>query len=102
MGPTRAARVVRLMRRWGLTYRTAVRVQHLLESHAGLKITSGRRGVAHNKAVGGARNSRHLRGTAVDLVGPASGLSDARAHARRSAAVEVLDEGDHTHLAWLD
>lgn len=33
-----------------------------------IRITSGRRCVAHNAAVGGAKNSQHLLGAAADLV----------------------------------
>lgn len=95
-----AERVVYLMRRWGLTYATAVEVNQILTVMPALRITSGRRGRVHNRVVGGKPNSRHLKGTAVDLVGPKPYLAAARHHAWLTAAVEILDEGDHTHLAW--
>lgn len=101
MKVTGAVRVVALMRRWGITYRTAVEVNQILTVYPAIRVTSGRRGVAHNRAVGGVPNSLHLKGFAVDLVGPAHDLEAARVHARRTGAAEVLDEGDHTHLAWV-
>ena len=67
------------------------------------RVTSTRRSVARNRAVGGARNSFHLRGRAIDVV-PRAGVrhSDIEA-ALRSAGfnlLESLDEGDHSHFAF--
>lgn len=41
-----------------------------IRAHFGVpvSVTSGRRCVAHNEAVGGARNSQHVLGTAADIV----------------------------------
>lgn len=94
------ARVRALMKRWGITRRVALEVNHLLTLYPSLQVTSGRRGIAHNRAVGGSPTSHHLYGRAVDLVGAGRDLARARNHARDTGAVEVLDEGDHTHLAW--
>lgn len=85
---------------WGLRPRVRGAVTQLLRHHDEVKITSGRRNWAHNRAVGGARTSRHLTGHAVDIVGPAHVLDHLRERARAYGAIEVLDEGDHTHLGW--
>lgn len=95
-----AERVAFLRRRWGLTHVVAAEVQHLLWLYPSLRITSGYRGPKHNAAVGGAPRSFHLLRRAVDLTGRQDELLAARRHARRTRAVEVIDEGDHTHLAW--
>lgn len=92
--------VLGLMLRWGVSRRVALEVNHLLNLYPDLYVTSGRRTVARNRLVGGSPTSWHLKGRAVDLVGSARSLSIARAHARATGAVEVLDESDHTHVAW--
>lgn len=67
------------------------------------RVTSTRRSVAHNRAVGGAPNSYHLRGRAIDIV-PRRGVrhADIEAALRRAGfhLVESLDEGDHSHFAF--
>ena len=66
------------------------------------KITSGKRTAEGNARVGGARNSYRLRGDAVDFV-PAEGqtMGQLYAQARRyfPGATEILNEGDHVHVA---
>lgn len=45
-----------------------VLVQHLRDIYGAIRINSWYRSKAHNQAVGGSRNSRHLYGMAVDVV----------------------------------
>ena len=79
----------------------------LLAASPGLRPTSGRRSPERNRAVGGSEGSFHLRGRAIDLTGSrlaiAAGLRTAKAqrvtHAC-SGPEEVIDEGDHLHIAW--
>lgn len=65
-------------------------------------MTSGRRTPAGNAAVGGKPGSYHLRGDAADFV-PRGGQSMAGlfAAARKhfGNATEILNEGDHVHVA---
>jgi len=67
------------------------------------RVTSTIRSIAHNRAVGGVRNSWHLSGRAVDIA-RRPGVTHAQiAAAFRSAGyylVESLDEGDHSHFAF--
>ena len=67
------------------------------------RVTSTIRSVAHNRAVGGVRNSWHLSGRAIDIA-RRPGVTHAQiAAAFRNAGyylVESLDEGDHSHFAF--
>ncbi|MEO6581434.1 MAG: D-Ala-D-Ala carboxypeptidase family metallohydrolase [Sphingomicrobium sp.] len=67
------------------------------------RVTSTIRSVAHNRSVGGVRNSWHLSGRAVDIA-RRRGVSHAQiAAAFRNAGyrlIESLDEGDHSHFAF--
>lgn len=66
-------------------------------------VTSTYRSPARNRRVGGARNSYHLRGRAIDIARK-RGVSHAQIAAAYRAAgyrlVESLDEGDHSHFAF--
>ncbi len=69
----------------------------------GSRVTSGFRTPEHNARVGGAANSWHTRGGAIDLVPPpGTSLADFRAQleARGLPVTELLDEGDHFHWAY--
>lgn len=68
--------------------------------HSGFTVTSGLRTAARNKQVGGAKNSRHLMGVAVDIVGPKTLLDHLQRTASSHGAVEVLRESDHLHVGW--
>lgn len=67
------------------------------------RVTSLKRSPDHNRRVGGASNSWHLHGRAVDVV-RSSGVSHASLAAslrqRGYHLLESLDEGDHSHFAF--
>lgn len=66
-------------------------------------VTSVRRSREHNRAVGGAENSFHLFGRAVDIARHAGVRHSEVETAYRKAGyilVESLDEGDHSHFAF--
>lgn len=93
--------------RWELTPHAALHLVCLLAAHPGLVVTSGRRSPERNRAVGGVEGSWHLQGRAVDLGGSRADIAAARqtAEAQRVTASctgpeELLDEGDHLHVAW--
>lgn len=99
--------VSELQGRWGLTAHAALHLACLLAAHPGLAVTSGRRSAERNRAVGGVPRSFHLKGRAVDLTGSRVTLAVAKrtALAQRVSAgctgpEEVIDEGDHLHVAW--
>ncbi len=96
----------------GLDRHTRAHVLLLLGEHPGLTLTSGRRSRVGNLRVGGAPNSWHLRGRAVDVVAPLATLQAAaltawqqRLSGKCTGPEEVLLEksgrpGQHLHLAW--
>lgn len=72
---------------------------------AGARITSARRSPEENARVRGAKNSYHLRGQAFDIVPPPGmSMSELADQLRRTGVdfAELIDEGDHVHIAWND
>lgn len=81
-------------------------VQSIVEQvqAAGGQITSAMRSPEKNAAVGGAKNSYHLKGKAYDIV-PPEGMSMDELAAQFQGVpgvAEVINEGDHVHVAWND
>lgn len=76
----------------------------------GLKVSSSTRTPQRNRAVGGASRSYHLpteqgEGRALDVVGDPAKRREFQSHVKTlygDRVREVLDEGDHTHVAWDD
>ena len=67
------------------------------------RVTSTYRSPAHNRRVGGVRNSFHLRGRAIDIARRPGVTHSQIAAAFRNAGyqlLESLDEGDHSHFAF--
>lgn len=102
------SRATDLGNRWGLSPHAASHLAALEAVVGELQVTSGRRSPERNKAVGGVEDSLHLVGRAVDVV-PSNGLQAfavmlhapaQRITARCTGPEEVIDEGDHIHLAW--
>lgn len=101
-----------LKSRWGLTDHAALHLVCLLAAVPGLTVSSGRRSAAHNADVGGVKDSRHLDGRAVDLVGARPTLNSALTVVREqhvSARCTGPDEAfiefagtprEHLHVAW--
>lgn len=73
------------------------------QAAGGARISSGYRDPKRNRAAGGVANSYHTRGQALDLV-PQNGETMAQLEARlRQSGLplrELLNEGDHVHVAW--
>lgn len=93
--------------RWGFDAHTRLHVRTLMGSVPGLTITSGRRSPVRNRAVGGVKNSFHLRGRAADFVGSPPTLARAarvakiqRVSPHCTGPEEVIQESDHLHIAW--
>lgn len=78
------------------------------QAFPGSIVTSGRRSVEHNAEVGGAANSWHTKGGAIDIDPRKAGMTTAELKARIAAyakanglpVVELIDEGDHVHWAF--
>ncbi len=95
-----------------LTPHTRAHAEQLLSLHPLLQVSSGRRTPLRNRQVGGSPNSWHLKGRAVDIVGPLFDLQKASAEAWAlrlgngcTGPEEVLLEdsgqvGQHLHVAW--
>lgn len=106
----RTAAEIRILR--SLTPHTRTHALALLAAHPLLRMSSGLRTPIQNRRVGGVPTSFHLRGRAVDFVGPKWDLTRAAgtAWAQRvtpncSGPEEVLLEdldkpNQHLHVAW--
>jgi hypothetical protein len=69
----------------------------------GLAVTSVKRSPEHNRAVGGAENSYHLHGRAIDIArrpGVRHAEIDLAYRKAGYVLIESLDEGDHSHFAF--
>jgi hypothetical protein len=69
------------------------------------RITSTVRSREHNRRVGGAPNSWHLHGRAIDIARqPGVSHDEIAAELRRQGfiLIESLDEGDHSHFAFAN
>lgn len=79
-----------------------VRRLQLLRQAVGvpIRVTSGVRCVAHNKAVGGAVNSQHLLGLAADITAPGVSLRDLYDHAELLgfSGLGVAPYGNYLHV----
>jgi hypothetical protein len=67
------------------------------------RVTSTYRTPAHNRRVGGVRNSWHTHGRAIDIARRPGVTHSQIAAAFRNAGyrlIESLDEGDHSHFAF--
>lgn len=102
-----------LEEKWDLTPHAALHAAVVMAGVGGLTITSGRRSLERNRAVGGVSGSFHLSGRAVDFSGPAVRLYAAAGYARATRVSasctgpeEVLVHsvakggGLHLHCAW--
>jgi hypothetical protein len=96
-----------LQRRWGLTNHASLHLSGLVAAYPGCVVTSGRRSRVRNRLVGGIKGSFHLQGRAADVVIPrderAAFIAAAwsqRVTASCTGPEEVINEGDHVHLAW--
>jgi len=70
----------------------------------GVTVSSGYRSVTHNEQVGGAPNSDHLTGNAVDFVGPPAALQRLYNWALKMhfPYVEPMSQtgGSHVHISF--
>lgn len=91
----------------GLGPHTRGHAIRLLARFPSLSVSSGRRTPERNRQVGGAKNSFHLVGRAVDFTGTPEIRRRAAAFARQdrlgarcTGPEEVIYESDHLHVAW--
>lgn len=83
---------------WGMWLWVFVeRADRLLTAWPEARLTSWWRSPAHNARVGGHPRSRHLRGTAVDVV-LSAGFRRAFIEDAEWVGLRALDEGDHVHV----
>lgn len=61
-------------------------------------VTSWIRTAAHNAAVGGSKQSRHLDGMACDLVADSDSDNAAIINAAHRLSLDAVFEGDHIHI----
>lgn len=78
-----------------------------LAAQYGLTVTSHQRTAEHNKEVGGAPNSDHLTGKAIDLAGDPQKMAQLAAWAKDNTGPDKMlrfsqNEGDHVHLSFND
>jgi len=68
-------------------------------------VSSGYRNKAVNKAIGGARNSQHMQGQAVDFTAPSFGSPEAVARAIASSHIPfdqlILEYGSWVHISFV-
>jgi DNA topoisomerase-1 len=69
-------------------------------SQYGLRVSSGKRSPQHNAAVGGAKNSYHLRGQAYDFAGDQHAMREFHDNMSQWNLPENLNEGNHIHTAY--
>lgn len=87
-----------VIERWGYWLTVFVqRADRLLSVWPEATLTSWWRSPEHNARVGGVPNSRHLRGTAVDVVLPRQFVRPFIGDAEW-IGLKAIDEGDHVHL----
>ncbi len=91
----------------GLGAHTRGHVLLLLARVPVLTLTSGRRSPERNRRVGGSARSWHLVGRACDFAGTRDQIRTGAREARSlrlgdrcTGPEEVIDEGDHLHVAW--
>lgn len=79
----------------------------MLERYPDAVVSSGRRSAQRNRLVGGVANSYHLKGRAADVVVPREqtaafieAASTQRVSRWCTGPEELVDEGDHIHIAW--
>ncbi len=96
-----------LRKRWGLTHHASMHLAGLVAAYPRCTVTSGRRSRLRNRLVGGVKGSFHLQGRAADIAVPGderAAFIQAAWSQRVSAACtgpeEVINEGDHIHVAW--
>lgn len=67
-----------------------------------LSVNSGYRCPAHNKAIGGAKASQHMQGTAADLSSRAVGPGSIARHAEKVAAFRDGGIGTYPYFTHVD